>query len=158
MLKIETYLEWSKKEELINRVLDFCIEETNGIYRCDSMKKEFYFCVYVVANYSDYPFEVDEENKYTNLVEDFDKIMKSGIYKTIIEKIDNDYFYLQERLEEAIQYKLMENSVESILGRIGMQIIDRIDKHLTPKGIAKIVKSIEKINPEMANLLKSINK
>jgi hypothetical protein len=157
-LKIKKYLPHAMKAALINSIVDICCTEENGIIIYDNMIKELFFNVALVENYTDYHFEVDSNDNYINISEQYDKLVEDGTMEKIIDSIGKDYFILLESLDIAIENKLRQNTVEAVLARGIEKLIQMLDKRLDPKSISKLAKSIEKINPQVAQTVLEVVK
>lgn len=148
------YIPFAYKKEMVQTIVTSCITQNDeGIYIADLCMQE-YFTHKFIAEFLGTVFPEDKE------LEKYDELCSSGEMDKLIAQInDRDYWFLIESVEKQVEHDLkILNSIEGIISKLGLSLLEKIDKHLSPKGISKLAKAIEKFNPDTAKTILEIMK
>jgi hypothetical protein len=152
MSDIKKYLTLSEQMSIVDSVIQNCIKVDNGINKVDIVLKNFYLNRFVLEIAAGVEFPDDKSHE-----EIYESKRNDGTLEKVYDECV-DYYVVAEAVDAQIETKMRENSIEHVVNNLGMQLLEKIDKYMTPKAITKLIKSIEKINPEFKGLLENFIK
>lgn len=151
------YLPFAQKQVLVDTIINSCIETKDEIYHLDSLLKSLFTNINLIEAYSDYKF-----NRELQIDEEYDQLYQTGEVKDFLNKLDDDeYLYIIDAIEDAVEYKLKQNNFESVIGRIGVSLLSKFDeliKNLTPESISALAEGIKSIDPKIAKQVLNVLK
>ena len=149
---VKQYIPFSEKQLFVDKVGNSYFNNEVPIF--SEFKKDFTMFLCIIDHYTD--LDIPEDG----VTEFYDQIVGSGLYEKIIDAIPNkEIEYLKLKIQEMIWEKEVEiekeNSIESVIDRFLVGLIDQLDKFnkKVPSG-AKLKNLIEKSVPKMIDGIK----
>ena len=117
-----TYIEVSKKRDIVNKVLVMCMDSFDGFVKIDLFKKELYTFIYAAEEY----MKVKVDNDLESIMKKYDKMVKDGDVKAIEEL--EDYTVLCHMVNNAVIMMEKDNSVEHSVAQMCGTVIAAMNR------------------------------
>lgn len=89
VLEVEEYISTPLKRKMCDLVLDFCIEDVNGVLHIDSFDRYILFTIAVISMHTNLEFSIDADG--VTSIDEYDELNKIGLIDKIINTFKTDY-------------------------------------------------------------------
>ena len=156
IIETKKYLSFAEKVELVQNIVESCIENNNGFLQINGIDQYIQSTVQPIRAYTNIEFDY-------NFLPDYDLLCSSGLLSDIIDTFDGEYSMILDMVEMQKRYVLSQNSIENQVSKFLGSLTNSIDN--VSNSIKNQIDSfnfhdmnisaedIQKIN-ELANLFK----
>lgn len=124
-LEVSTYVSVTKKIMMIEALIDILVQQDeNGVYAVNSSLKEVKSKMAAVALYTNIELADDDYSNY-------DIMFENNLYNQISWKCLDDINRFFEMLENRIEDKLAENSMNNILAKKAADVVNIFDRTMS---------------------------
>lgn len=145
-LDIKRYLPIIHKHMLVEDMLNSSIKTNeNNMEYIDYVNYEFNFDLYIIKYYTDLELDLDE------IIDEYDYLKYTNVIEYIFASIDSaELSSIKEMVSKSIEQQIkISNSLESVISRIAMQLIDKIpESGKIDKWIKEIATNIKDFTPD----------
>lgn len=151
-MEIKKYLPIAEKKLLIDTIVTHSLTENeNGLKMINYIQKDVAQVIMIIRMYTD--MEVNLDN--------YDELVESGKFNEIVSSIvTSDIDFVIKTVDKILEQEVkINNSIEGIISSNLTKLISKIpnEKQIN-KFIPKLMKSLEKISPEIVDTIKNISK
>lgn len=108
------YVPVMKKREIVQDVLNKCIQNTNGYIVIDEFKKEIYFAVALIEEY----FKVEFSSEFEQIAKEYDILCATHCLEMLINELQDEYSRMKKLLETEANALLAQNSIEMQIAKV----------------------------------------
>ena len=119
-LEIKTYLPFNTKRQVVEMVVNQCINYEDGGIKVDSIAQYLSFIVSMLATHTNLEFG-------TTPAEDYDELSASGLLEPIIATFQKDYTECEALLKMALADAFQDNNFSIIVGKFLDGVLDKLD-------------------------------
>ena len=118
-----SYIPVEDKKNIALEVLENCITEENGYVQIDRWKRDIYFDIAILREYTNLNLSYDFES----MLEEYDVLYKNDIFALVFEYVEEDYACAKKILEYEEQNILDQNSIEAQVVKVSHTMINILD-------------------------------
>ena len=123
MLATKNYLPFAEKQELVDRVLNKCINDNNGYMQFDEMEKYLSFTMEIIMAYTNIEFDKD----FNTAIHEYDALCEAGILNNIIDTFEGEYKTVLDMVGMRQDYIMRSNSIEAQVAKFLNSLNDKLD-------------------------------
>ena len=120
VLEVKPYLSIKDKKNLIDEIINHCIIFDNGVLKFNEIDKYITFTMMTIGAYTNLELSFDIED-------DYDQLCQANLLNTVIETFAGEYENVKLLLAMQCDYILSANHIESQIGRMLTNVLDKFD-------------------------------
>lgn len=119
-LEVKPYLSIKEKKNLIDNIVNHCILFEDGVFKFNEIDKYIAFTMMTIAAYTNIELSFDMED-------DYDMLCEAKLLNAVIETFAGEYDNVKLLLAMQCDYILNDNNIETQIGRMLTNILDKFD-------------------------------
>ena len=119
-LEVKEYVPFKTKEEIVKTIIEYNLEENNGIKKINGINQYLSFICAMLASHTN--LEISEVP-----ADDYDLLAECGLIEQIVALFAKDYKECDMLLKVAIANELEDNNLSAVVNRFLNGILDKID-------------------------------
>lgn len=119
----KSYLPFTEKQALVDRILNKCIKVNNGYVQCDEMEKYIAFTCEIIMAYTNIKFDED----FSVAIKEYDALCESGVLNKVLETFEGEYNTVMDMLSMRQDYIMQSNSLEAQVSKFFNGLSHTID-------------------------------
>lgn len=119
-LEVKEYVPFKKKEEIVKTIIEYNLEENNGIKKIDSINQYLSFISAMLVSHTN--LEISEVP-----ADDYDLLAEHDLIEQIVALFAKDYKEFETLLKMAVADELEDNNLSVVVSKFFNGILDKVD-------------------------------
>ena len=118
-LDVKEYVPFKKKEEIVKTIIEYNLEENNGIKKIDSINQYLSFISAMLVSHTN--LEIEDP------ADDYDLLAEYGLVEQIVSLFAKDYKEFETLLKMAVADELEDNNLSVVVNKFLNSVSDKFD-------------------------------